>query len=120
MSELTPFYDDPIAEALRDLRRPNIRLRWRAVETLAQACAEDALIDTLCENEHWFIRMAAAQALGRLKSSRAVPILANLLFETRDEWMQFDIVIALLQIGGDAATQTVKYWKETTHNSIVE
>ena len=105
--------------ALADLRRPDLPARRRAIETLLAAEAIDELIDALRENEHWFIRMAAAQALGQLRAAAAVSALIEALYATHDEWMQFDIVLALLQIGTPDALAAVQVWKQTAKNSIL-
>lgn len=105
--------------ALADLRRPDLTARRGAIAALSAMGAVDALIETLRDNEHWFIRMMAAQALGHLRAVAAVPILVESLYATHDEWMQFDIVLALLEIGTPDALDAVRSWKQTAKNSIL-
>ena len=110
---------DQLAQALRDLRAKDLDARRAAVDVLEALQALPELIETMQDNEHWFVRMAAAQALGRLGDARAVPFLAQVLHEhyTRDPWFAFDTAVALAQIGTPEALAALRAFRRDQGNA---
>lgn len=102
-----------LTHALLDLRRRDLDLRRAAVDVLLELRAVPELIETLQTNEHWFICMAAAQALGQLGDVRAVPHLEQVLYNTHDKWFAFDAAIALTQIGTLEALAVLHTFRES-------
>ncbi len=114
MQEIQLPQDSALAQALRNLQSKDLDVRRAAVDTLEGLGAVAALIDTMQDNAHWFVRMAAAQALGRLGDARAIPFLAEVLHEqyTRDQWLSFDAAVALAQIGTPEAMAALRaFWR---------
>ena len=64
-----------VTQALADLRSKHLESRRAAIDVLAELRAVPELIDAMQTNEHWFVRMAAAQALGRMGDASAIPFL---------------------------------------------
>ena len=110
---------DQLAQALRDLRAKDLDARRAAVDVLEALQALPELIETMQDNEHWLVRMAAAQALGRLGDTRAVPFLAQVLHEhyTRDPWFAFDAAVALAQIGTPEALAALRAFRRDQGNA---
>ena len=109
-------HEDPatrLTEALLNLRRRDLDLRRSAIEVLLELHAVPELIEAMQTNEHWFIRMAAAQALGQLGDARAVSPLEQVLYNTHDKWFAFDAVVALTQIGTPEALAAVHAFRES-------
>jgi len=102
-----------LAEALLNLRRRDLDLRRSAVGVLLELRAVPELIETMHTNEHWFIRMAAAQALGQLGDARAMPHLEQVLYNTHDKWFAFDAAVALTQIGTPEALDALHVFRES-------
>lgn len=102
-----------LAQALHDLRRRNLDARRAAIAMLLSLRAVPELIEAMQTNEHWFIRMSAAQALGQLGDARAVDPLIQVLYNTRDKWFAFDAALALTQIGTPEALAAVHDFRES-------
>lgn len=101
------------AQALHDLQSKDLAARRSAVDVLEALGALVDLIDTMQDNAHWFVRMAAAKALGRLGDARAIPFLTQILHEqyTRDQWLAFDAAVALAQIGTPEALAELRAFR---------
>lgn len=109
-----PGLDEPnrLALALADLLSKNLDTRRAAVDVLAELRAVPELIDAMQTNEHWFVRMAAAQALGRMGDASAIPFLVETLNNPRDKWLAFDAAVALAQIGTPEALGALHDFRE--------
>jgi HEAT repeat protein len=103
---------DRLAQAIADLHSKNLDMRRAAIDVLAELRAVPELIDAMQTNEHWFVRMAAAQALGRMGDASAIPFLVEALHNTRDKWFAFDAAVALAQIGTPEALAMLHAFRE--------
>jgi HEAT repeat protein len=101
-----------LAQALADLCSSDLDVRRAAIDVLARLRAVPELIGAMQDNEHWFVRMAAAQALGRLGDASAIPFLVEALHNTRDKWLAFDAAVALAQIGTPDALEELRAFRE--------
>ncbi len=109
---------DALAQAVQDLQSKDLDRRRAAVDVLENLQALPVLIETMQDNAHWYVRMAAAQALGRLGDTRAIPFLTEVLHEqyTRDQWLAFDAAVALAQIGTPEALAALRGFKHQRGN----
>ena len=106
---------DPLEQALRDLRGRDLDARRAAVDVLEALRAVPELIEALLDNEHWFVRMAAAQALGRLADPCAIPALVQVLQSPlRDKWFVFDAAVALAQINTPDSLAALREFRDRT------
>jgi HEAT repeat protein len=104
-----------LAQALLDLRSKNLDSRRAAIDVLAELRAVPELIEAMQTNEHWFVRMAAAQALGHLGDASAIPFLVEVLHNQRDKWLAFDAAVALAQIGTPEALTELRAFRESLY-----
>ena len=110
----SPIMDnDAHTQAQRDLQSKDLDRRRDAIDVLEALTAVDDLIDAMQDNAHWVVRMAAAQALGRLGDARAIPFLTQVLHEqyTHDQWLAFDAAVALAQISTPEALAALREFR---------
>lgn len=91
----------------------------RALGAIGDRSTEDALIDIAKNDEHPGVRNGAIAALGRIRSTKAVPTLIEMMFSVRDHISHYGAArFSLIQLGDAAVDPLLRVL--THQNSAIE